>query len=174
MDCRDRPEEPHGQPFGSQTGSTTSNFFHPETSDSPMIEAQTSKQSQSHKLKERLQEAGFTHGESARVNLSGVALRQSQDGPKVYFCDVGPVQVVERIETGDGNALPEEAELSDVVFPRRGLHRLENAIIRTNGRMRVEADEKTEVKQEGLFGRITRFFRRLVGPTSSGPYGSPW
>lgn len=133
-----------------------------------MFEAQASKQSQSHKLRRRLEEAGFTHGDGARVHLSGVELEESKKGPKVYFCRVGPVHIVEPLEEGDGKALPDEAELSGLVFPDEGLHRLENVIIRTNGRMRVEADEKTEIRKEGVFARVGRFFKRLVGPRASG------
>lgn len=139
-----------------------------------MLEAQVSKQSQSHKLKERLQGAGFTHGESARVHLPGVALQKNQEGPRVYFCRMGPVQVVEQMEKGDGKDLPEEAELDGLVFPDEGLHRLENVIVRTNGRMRVEADEMTRIKKEGLLARLGRFFERLTGRSGETPTSQPW
>lgn len=139
-----------------------------------MFEAQVSKQSQSHKLKERLQGAGMTHGESARVHLSGVEIKKNKEGPRVYFCRVGPVQVVEQMEEGDGKALPEEAELDGLAFPDEGLHRLENVIVRTNGRMRVEADEQTTVRTEGVFTRLGRFLQRLTGSSRETPTWQPW
>lgn len=127
-----------------------------------MPEAQASKQSQCHKLRSRLEEAGFTHGESARVHLPGLALQDSQEGLRGYFCRVGRIQVIERLEEGDGKALPEEADLRGIVFPGKGLHCLENAVVRSNGRMRIEADEKTEVRREGPLAKVRHFFRHLA------------
>lgn len=146
-----------------------------------MLEAQVGKQSQSHKLKERLQEAGITHGETARVDLSGIRVGSADRGgrkkvkePQVYFCRVGPVRVVERLEDGDGGPLPEEAELADVSFPRRGVHHLESVVVHTNGRMKLEADEKTEIRKvEGPLARLGRFFRRLAQTIRSGTGAVP-
>lgn len=138
------------------------------------MEAHVGKKSQSHMLRRRLQEAGFTHGESARVTLSGVALEDHKEDPQVYFCEVGPVKVVEQLEEGDGKPLPDEAVLSDLSFSSNGLHQLENVIIRTNGRMMVEADAKTKIRQEGPFARLRRVFRKLIDPVSAGSFWRLW
>lgn len=135
-------------------------------------------------MRSRLQGAGFTHGEIVRVDLSGVrvgspngAFHKDADEPKAYFCTVGPIRVVEPLEKGDGDPLPEEVEFSGVPFSGQGCHRLENVIVRTNGRMRLEADDKTKRCQAGLLAHIKKTFsdawraRARRGPT--GEPGEP-
>lgn len=125
-----------------------------------MLHGKVSKYSQSNVLKDRMQEAGFTHGQQARVNLRGVQVEPTADTEgKVFFCKMKEIEVVEVLEKGDGGPLPEDAEVEDLYFPEKGTHDLSGVILSSNGRLQVKADRGTKVAHSGWFNSFLSLFQ---------------
>ena len=124
-----------------------------------MINGRISKYSQSDVLRDRMQKAGFTHGQEARVNLRDVQIEPTDASEgKIYFCKVRAIEVTEILAEGDGGPLPRETKVENLVFPERGMHDLSNVILSSNGSVRVMADPETEVRRKNWFQRAVSFF----------------
>ncbi|OGY43939.1 MAG: hypothetical protein A2729_01290 [Candidatus Buchananbacteria bacterium RIFCSPHIGHO2_01_FULL_39_14] len=116
---------------------------------------------QPHVLKKRLQEAGMTHDQKARVDLVGVHTGPSFFMPvkgiaasgvttRLFFCRMTDVHIKETIAAGDGN------DFSGKVCHNRQLKRLlprhyqpgitiKNVLVHCNGTITLTADEQTQV-----------------------------
>jgi hypothetical protein len=112
--------------------------------------------SQTHRLRERMGEAAIKHGQSARVDLPGIrvgaALASRSNGPQagmgtVFFCTMGPIRVHQVVEAGDGGPLPEQVVLEGLVVPEPGTYDILNALVHSNGDLRVQVDSSTRVVQ---------------------------
>jgi hypothetical protein len=130
------------------------------------MEARVTAYSQAYRLKERLEQAEVRHGQEIRADLPGIKVsasarawlgsRQSDKG-EVFFCSMGPIRLRSVTIGGDGKALPNEAVVQGLNVPAEGTYDLVNALVRSNGDLRVIVDEVTEVVRTdargGLRGR---------------------
>jgi hypothetical protein len=110
--------------------------------------------SQTYRLRERMGEAAIQHGQAARVDLPGIRVTAtawsgapSPDAGTVFFCTMGPIQVHEVLETGDGGPLPDQVVLEGLVVPEPGTYDILNALVHSNGDLRVRVDSETRVVQ---------------------------
>jgi hypothetical protein len=112
--------------------------------------------SQTHRLRERMGEAAIGHGQEARVDLPGVRVGAGSPagstGPTsevgtIFFCTMGPIHVHQVLEAGDGGPLPTEVVLEGLVVPEPGTYDILNAVVHSNGDLRVRADSATRVVQ---------------------------
>ena len=112
--------------------------------------------SQTHRLRERMSEVAIKHGQSARVDLPGIRVGASLGSwsntpnpgqPTVFFCTMGPIRVHQVLEAGDGAPLPEEVVLEGLVVPGPGTYDILNALVHSNGDLRVQVDSSTRVVQ---------------------------
>lgn len=120
------------------------------------MEPRVMAQSQTHRLRERMGEAAIKHGQAARVDLPGVRVTAapaalsgapSSDPGVVFFCTMGPIQVHEVLQPGDGGRLPDEVVLEGLVVPEAGTYDILNALVHSNGDLRVRVDSATRVIQ---------------------------
>lgn len=124
-----------------------------------MLQGRISKYSQSNVLKERMEEAGFSHGQQARVNIRGVQVEPTAETEgKVFFCKIKDIEILEVMEEGDGEPLPADANLDNLYFPEKGTHDLSGVILSSNGRLQVKADNRTKVNRAGWFQSLLSIF----------------
>lgn len=111
-----------------------------------MLRGKVTSHSQSDVLRRRMEKAGFTHGQEARVNLRKVRLRrQTSSEGVVYFCELKNLEVVEVLQDGDGGVLPKQAVVEGLHFPEEGRHDVLGAVLYSNGALQVRADEETKI-----------------------------
>jgi len=111
------------------------------------MEARITAQSQPYKLVERLQEAQVYHGQEIRVDLPNVrvsALAGSTEG-QVFFCTLGPIRVREILHRGDDRPLPSHVAVEGLAVPTAGSYDILNALVSSNGDLRLVVDDKTWV-----------------------------
>jgi hypothetical protein len=120
------------------------------------MEPRVMAQSQTHRLRERMGEAAIAHGQAARVDLPGIRVTAAPaaasgaphlDAGTVFFCTMGAIQVHQILEAGDGGPLPEEVVLEGLVVPEPGTYDILNALVHSNGDLRVRVDSATRVIQ---------------------------
>lgn len=103
--------------------------------------------SQPHVLQCRMNEEKLSHGERVTANISPVRLESNFGRMIMYFCPVHSIEVIDRIEPGDGGRIPCEAVLDGVTVPKNmkpGLYALKKAQLFSNGTMQVIATADTE------------------------------
>jgi hypothetical protein len=130
------------------------------------MEARVTASSQVHRLRERMEEAEVRHGEEIRADLPGIRvsayaparLGMRQVGrADVFFCTMGPIRLRRVTIDGDGNALPYSALVQGLNVYDDGTYDLLNALVRSNGDLRVIVDEVTEVvRREAGNSRLAR------------------
>ena len=112
--------------------------------------------SQSHRLRERMGEAAIAHGQEARVDLPGIRVAAGSPGGRggatqevgtIFFCTMGPIRVHEVLAPGDGGPLPTEVVLEGLMVPESGTYDILNALVHSNGDLRVRVDSATRVVQ---------------------------
>jgi hypothetical protein len=110
--------------------------------------------SQAYRLKERMAEATIGHGQEVRADLPGIRVTAAGEGwgtapdPKVgvvFFCTMGPISVREVLNSGDGLPLPSDVILEGLTVPEPGTYDLINALVHSNGALRVQVDSATSV-----------------------------
>jgi hypothetical protein len=110
--------------------------------------------SQSHRLRERMTEAAIGHGQEVRADLPGIRVgaqvadwRSAPDpnAGAIFFCTMGSIRVREVLAPGDGSPLPTEVILEGLVVPEAGTYDILNAVIHSNGALRVRIDSATQV-----------------------------
>jgi hypothetical protein len=114
--------------------------------------------SQTYRLRERMNEAEIHHGDEVRADLSGIRVTaafggwQSSDPTTgvIFFCNMGPIHIREVLNPGDGQALPSEVVLEGIAVPGPGTYDIVNALIHSNGALRVMADSATRVVPRAL------------------------
>jgi len=118
------------------------------------MEARVTSSSQAYRLKERMEQANVSHGEEIRADLPGVRVSASPpawvgaragDRGEVFFCAMGPIRLRRVTIAGDGRALPSGAVVLGLNVPTEGTYDVVNALVRSNGDLRVIVDELTEV-----------------------------
>lgn len=110
--------------------------------------------SQTYRLRERMAEAAIGHGQEVRADLPGIRVtaqvadwRNAPD-PKVgaiFFCTMGSIRVREVLAPGDGRPLPSEVILEGLAVPEPGIYDILNALVHSNGALRVHVDSATQV-----------------------------
>jgi hypothetical protein len=115
--------------------------------------------SQTYRLRERMQEAQIRHGQEVRADLPGIRVTAGLDGwhtpsdptpAAIFFCTMGPISVREVLNQGDGDSLPHEVVLDNLVVPGPGTYDILNAIVHSNGSLLVRADSATQVVARSL------------------------
>ncbi len=85
------------------------------------------------------------------ANISPVRLENCSYGKMVlYFCPMETIEIIEKVNAGDGGCLPTEATIEGLTVPNRcrpGLYSLKNIVLSSNGTLQVIATEK-------LFGKL--------------------
>jgi hypothetical protein len=111
------------------------------------MEARITAQSQSFRLRERLEEAKVSHGEEARVDLPGVrvAVLAATGEAQLMFCNMGAIRVRQLMQRGDALPLATDVTLEGLRVPAVGIYDLVNAHISVNGSIHVRVDGDTQV-----------------------------
>jgi hypothetical protein len=102
--------------------------------------------SQPHVLHQRMHQEKLTHGETVTANISPVRLENSYGKMLLYFCPIQTIEIIEKMNAGDGGCLPVEATIEGLTVPshyKPGLYSLKNIVLSSNGTMQVIATEKT-------------------------------
>jgi hypothetical protein len=131
------------------------------------MEARITAHSQPYRLRERIEEAKVRHGQDVRVDLPGVrvtafaeswfstitgALFNAAPVPRegeVFFCNMGPVRVRESLSGGDDKPLPNSVIVDGLRVGESGTYDLINALVQSNGNIRLTVDEHTRVVPSG-------------------------
>ncbi len=112
--------------------------------------------SQTYRLRERMAEANIGHAQEVRADLPGIRVTaqlvdwNNPSPPKVgaiFFCTMGSITVREVLAPGDGQPLPSEVVLEGLVVPEPGTYDILNALVHSNGALRVQVDSATRVVQ---------------------------
>jgi hypothetical protein len=99
-------------------------------------------------------EATIRHGQEVRADLPGIRVMahmadwRSAPEPRVgivFFCTMGSIRVREVLEPGDGRPLPHEVILEGLAVPEPGTYDVLNALVHSNGSLRVRVDSATRV-----------------------------
>jgi len=110
--------------------------------------------SQTYRLRERMAEATIRHGQEVRADLPGIRVMahmadwRSAPEPRVgivFFCTMGSIRVREVLEPGDGRPLPHQVILEGLAVPEPGTYDVLNALVHSNGSLRVRVDSATRV-----------------------------
>jgi hypothetical protein len=118
------------------------------------MEARVTSYSQAHRLRERMVEAEVRHGEEIRADLPGIKvgaggqhwlLRRSTGDGEVFFCNMGPFRVREKIAAGDGGPLPANVVVQGLEIPNEGTYDLIDVLVQSNGDLRVILDGASRV-----------------------------
>jgi hypothetical protein len=111
------------------------------------MEAGITLQSQTFRLRERMQEANISHGQEIRADLPNirvVALAGGGEG-QALFCTMGSIRVRETLNRGDGGPLPTEVTLEGLRVSGPGTYDILNAVVSSNGNLRLVVDDQARV-----------------------------
>jgi hypothetical protein len=115
--------------------------------------------SQGYRLKERMAEAEIRHGQDIRADLPGIRVTAGFQGLRtaadpntgvIFFCTMGPIRIREVLSHGDGRPLPTEVILDNLVVPGPGTYDIMNALVHSNGSLRVQVDSETQIVPRAL------------------------
>jgi len=118
------------------------------------MEPRVTAHSQTFRLRERMSEVNIRHGQEVRADLTGVRVGATTEswlttpepnGGVIFFCTMGSIRIREVLQAGDGAALPHDVVLEGLRVPEPGTYDILNAIVHSNGSLRLVADEKTRV-----------------------------
>lgn len=118
------------------------------------MEARVTANSQAYRLKERMEQAEVRHGQEIRADLPGIQVRaatpawlgaRDPERAEVFFCTMGPIRLRRVAIEGDGTSLPNGARVLGLNVAADGTYDLINALVRSNGDLRIIVDDATEV-----------------------------
>jgi hypothetical protein len=118
------------------------------------MEAHVTAYSQAHRLRERMEKAEVRHGQEIRADLPGIRVTAASrnwftgrpvGAGQVFFCTMGPILVREVKSAGDGGPLPSNAVVQGLKVPGEGTYDLIDALVQSNGDLRVIIDGSTQV-----------------------------
>ena len=100
------------------------------------MEARVTAQSQSYRLRERMQEAKVSHGQEIRADLPNVRVLALAGGTEAQtlFCNMGPIRVRAILNRGDEGPLPTDVTLEGLQVSTSGVYDILNALVGSNGR----------------------------------------
>jgi hypothetical protein len=111
------------------------------------MNARVTSESQSFRLVERMEEAKISHGQELRADLPNVrvlALAGVAEVPAL-FCNMGPIRVRAILNRGDDRPLPAAVTLEGLEVPTSGTYDILNALVSSNGDLRLVVDGATSV-----------------------------
>ncbi len=111
------------------------------------MKARVTSESQSFRLVERMAEARISHGQELRADLPNVrvlALAGVAEVPAL-FCNMGPIRVRAILNRGDDRPLPAAVTLEGLDVPTSGTYDILNALVCSNGDLRLVVDGATSV-----------------------------
>jgi hypothetical protein len=119
------------------------------------MEARVTSQSQPFRLRERMEEAKLLHGQELRADLLNVRVTALAGGAEgqALFCNMGPIRVREVLQRGDDRPLPTNVILRGLEVPISGTYDIVNALVSSNGDIRLVVDDKTWVVPAVKAGR---------------------
>ena len=129
------------------------------------MEARVTSYSQGYRLRERMEEAEVRHGQEIRADLPGIRVTamgrhwftgRALDKGEVFFCNMGPITVKATSVPGDGGALPKNVVLQGLSVPADGTYDLIDALVQSNGDLRVIIDEKSRAVPAAKRSKATR------------------
>lgn len=96
-----------------------------------------------------MEEAKIQHGQEVRVDLPRIAVTAMAGGTagEVLFCRLGAIQVREVLNPGNDRPLPTTVRLEGLTVPHSGGYDLLNALVYSNGDIRLVVDAQTQVVQ---------------------------
>jgi hypothetical protein len=118
------------------------------------MEAHVTAYSQAHRLRERMEKAEVRHGQEIRADLPGIRVTAASrnwftgrpvGAGQVFFCTMGPIRVREVKSAGDEAPLPSNAVVQGLKVPGEGTYDLIDALVQSNGDLRVIVDGSTQV-----------------------------
>ena len=119
-------------------------------------------QSQTYRLRERMAEAEIRHGQEIRADLPGIRVsaapgnwRYAPADPQadigaIFFCNMDAIRIREVLSQGDDAFLPSEVVLDGLTVPGPGTYDILNALVHSNGRLLLRADEETRIVPRAL------------------------
>jgi hypothetical protein len=121
-------------------------------------------QSQTERLRDRAREADIAHGDVVRADVDNVRVevgaaaslafwRPLRQDAEIFFCNIGPIRIRERLRAGDREPLPMGVDVEGIEVESSGRYDLVNALIRSNGRIEVVVDRETTVRRSEDFER---------------------
>ena len=120
------------------------------------MEPRVTAYSQTYRLRERMGEASIEHGQEVRADLPGIRVtaaaadrygEPAAGAGTIFFCTMGTIHVHEVLVPGDGGSLPSEVVLEGLAVPEPGTYDILNALVHSNGALRVRVDTATRVVQ---------------------------
>jgi hypothetical protein len=125
------------------------------------MQARVIAHSQTYRLRERMSEVEIRHGQEVRADLPGIRVTAGFEGWRtasdpntgaIFFCTMGPIRIREVLNRGDGAPLPTEVVLENLVVPGPGAYDIMNALVHSNGALRIQVDSETEIvpRAQGL------------------------
>lgn len=120
------------------------------------MEPRVTAYSQTYRLRERMGEASIEHGQEVRADLPGIRVtaaaadrygEPAAGAGTIFFCTMGTIHVHEVLAPGDGGSLPSEVVLEGLAVPEPGTYDILNALVHSNGALRVRVDTATRVVQ---------------------------
>jgi hypothetical protein len=130
------------------------------------MEAGVTLQSQSFRLRERMEEANISHGQEIRADLPNIrvlALAGSGEG-QALFCTMGPIRVREILNRGDDRSLPTDVTLEGLRVSSSGTYDILNALVSSNGNLRVVVDDQTKVVPAAKLSSAAQVSPEVWGP----------
>jgi hypothetical protein len=117
------------------------------------MDAQVTSASQVDRLREGMEKAAVRHGQEIRVDLPGIRVlampyhwfARDKGKGEVFFCNMGPVRVLDVATPGDERPLPNKVILEGLAVPGPGTYDLLNTLVRSNGDLRLIVDDATRV-----------------------------
>ena len=118
------------------------------------MEARVTGYSQVERLRERIGQAEVRHGQEIRADLPGVRViamarnwfsRKDQRQGEILFCTMGRVRVRKVTIPGDALPLPTKVVVQGLEVPSEGRYDLLDALVQSNGDLRVIVDDATKV-----------------------------
>ena len=118
------------------------------------MEARVTAYSQAHRLRERMEQAEVRHGQEIRADLPGIRVTamshhwftgRPNGNSEVFFCTMGPIRVREVKAAGDGAPLPKNVIVQGLEVQDDGTFDLIDALVQSNGDLRVIVDGATRV-----------------------------
>jgi hypothetical protein len=111
------------------------------------MKARVTSESQSFRLVERMEEVKISHGQELRADLLNVRVLALAGVAEVLalFCNIGPIRVREILNRGDDRPLPADVTLEGLEVPTSGTYDILNALVCSNGDLRLVVDDATRV-----------------------------
>jgi hypothetical protein len=129
------------------------------------METRVTAYSQAHRLRERMAQAEVRHGQEIRADLPGIRVTAMSRNwftgrptgkSEIFFCTMGPIRVREVKEAGDGAPLPSSVIVQGLEVPGEGTYDLIDALVQSNGDLRVIVDSATRVVPVAEEGQMSR------------------